>query len=547
MIPFAALCDALDGPPAPAAQRAALVAYLRAAPAADLPWALTLLTDGPRPVRVPPADLAAWALDALALPRWLLDDCVAHVGDTGEALALLIDTHRRDPPEGPPRSLHRWMTELVAPLKGADADARRAQVLAAWAALPLRPLVWINRILTTGLRLAVPRAVLAQALADVSALPAPEVAHRLTAFTAPTAAAVAALLAPLAPGLASCAPHPVSPLEPLAGPAEALGPCTDWQATWRWPGLPCQIIRRGADTCVWTDGADLVSDRCPALVAAARGLPDGTVLVGTLLVVEPSAASDPSGDRPPLTPQPHDVLTRRLARPRPSAAVRRRQPLVFVAHDLLADGAGPLTGQPLRARLARLAALSLPRDPPVAGGLWHPPALTAAGWPALEDLRQAPAARRTRGLRLRPLDGADPADPAYHWPLPALTVCAVLVYAHAGARRRQAPLTDYTFAVWHGDALVPVAKTAEGLSPADRAALDAWIHAHTLDRMGPVRTVPAERVFALSFAAVTASPRHKAGLVLQAPRVLAPRPALAPADAARLAALQAHLPSAAGP
>ena len=50
-----------------------------------------------------------------------------------------------------------------------------------------------------------------------------------------------------------------------------------------------------------------------------------------------------------------------------------------------------------------------------------------------------------------------------------------MIYAQAGHGRRASLYTDYTFAVWDGDTLVPFAKAYSGLTDAEIRELDAWI------------------------------------------------------------------------
>lgn len=121
------------------------------------------------------------------------------------------------------------------------------------------------------------------------------------------------------------------------------------------------------------------------------------------------------------------------------------------------------------------------------------------------------------------------------------TVAAVLLYAQRGDGGRASHYTDLTLAVWDEGALVPVAKVESGLPATERTELDRWVRRHIVERFGPVRQVRPELVFELAFAGVEASARHKAGLVLRAPRLVRRLRDRAAADAATLAALRARL------
>jgi len=125
----------------------------------------------------------------------------------------------------------------------------------------------------------------------------------------------------------------------------------------------------------------------------------------------------------------------------------------------------------------------------------------------------------------------------WKWKIDPLTVDAVLLYAQAGHGRRSTLHTDYTFGLWDDGRLVPVAKAYSGLDDSEIAALDRWIRAHTLERFGPVRSVPPEQVFELAFEGVNRSSRHKSGVAVRFPRILRWRQDKRAADADALAAL----------
>ena len=88
-----------------------------------------------------------------------------------------------------------------------------------------------------------------------------------------------------------------------------------------------------------------------------------------------------------------------------------------------------------------------------------------------------------------------------------------------GRGRRANLLTDYTFAVRDGEALVPVAKAYSGLTDQEILRVDRWIRQHTLERFGPVRAVKPELVFEIAFEAINESSRHKSGVAVRFPRI----------------------------
>lgn len=108
----------------------------------------------------------------------------------------------------------------------------------------------------------------------------------------------------------------------------------------------------------------------------------------------------------------------------------------------------------------------------------------------------------------------------WKWKTEPMTVDGVLLYAQSGHGRRANLFTDYTFAVWDGDVLVPFAKAYSGLNDKEINVLDNWIKRNTIEKFGPVRSVTPVYVFEIAFEGINSSPRHKSGVALRFPRIL---------------------------
>ncbi|MGC4003111.1 MAG: cisplatin damage response ATP-dependent DNA ligase [Pirellulales bacterium] len=278
-----------------------------------------------------------------------------------------------------------------------------------------------------------------------------------------------------------------------------------------------QIIRRAGQTLVWTRGEELVTDRYPEAHRIGDALPDGTVLDGELLAWRGEA------------PLPFAVLQRRIGRKTVGPRMLVDAPVAFLAYDVLEERSADLREQPLserRATLERIVAAvrigeaSLPlkiSDPLVAGD-----------WTEVARLREHVRDRLCEGVMLKRRTSAYGVGRTrgdwWKWKSTPLTIDAVLVYAQQGHGRRASLFTDYTFAVWDGDELVPVAKAYSGLTDAEIRDVDRFIRANTINRFGPVSTVKAELVFELNFEGIQVSSRHKAGLAVRFPRIARQRP-----------------------
>jgi DNA ligase-1 len=129
----------------------------------------------------------------------------------------------------------------------------------------------------------------------------------------------------------------------------------------------------------------------------------------------------------------------------------------------------------------------------------------------------------------------------WKWKIEPYTVDAVLIYAQRGHGRRASLYTDYTFAVWDGDELTPIAKAYSGLTDEEIRQVDAFVRRNTVERFGPVRAVRPELVFEIAFEDIQPSNRHKSGVALRFPRMARWRRDKRPQDADTLEMLQALL------
>ena len=76
----------------------------------------------------------------------------------------------------------------------------------------------------------------------------------------------------------------------------------------------------------------------------------------------------------------------------------------------------------------------------------------------------------------------------------------------------------------HEDALIAedlriVGTARSEMSDAEFREITRWVRANTLERFGPVRSVPPVQVFEIAFEGIQASTRHKSGIALRFPRM----------------------------
>lgn len=532
---FAALYTELDRSTATLDKRAALVAYFRDAPPRDAAWALHLLAGGkvagPKRRIAGTRELREWIAAEAGLPDWLVDDSYDQVGDLAETLALLLD----DPAgPAPDLGLADWIETRLLPVANQAPEVRRAVVTDAWRSLCFEERLAFNKLLTGALRVGVSQRLVQQALAELSGVDIARIAQRMLGAWAPTPAFVRDLLSAEALPGDRQQPYPfflASPLEleAEASPGERLGAIDDWLLEWKWDGIRLQLIHRDAEPALWSRGEERLDGRFPEIEAAAASLPRRCVIDGELLAWADGEA-----------PLPFTALQKRIQRLKPGAKTLADTPVRVLAYDLLELDGEDLRERPLDARRALLAGLLAAHGEP---RIALSPEVRAADWAAAAALREASRERGVEGLMLKRRGSAYQAGRRrgdwWKWKVDPLTVDAVLLYAQSGHGRRSTLYTDYTFGLWDGDALVPVAKAYSGLDDQEILALDRWIRANTLERFGPVRSVPAHHVFELGFEAVNRSSRHKSGVAVRFPRILRWRHDKPVAEADRLDALKA--------
>ena len=553
---FADLYDALDRTTSTNAKVAAIVEYLRSAPAADAAWALFFLT-GRRLKRLLPSRLLhAWTLELTGLPEWLVKESYAAVGDQAEAIALLLDrrlhpnapkTRVGDPglvprvadavarsapqpesnarlpfaeaPEGAEHtdvavlSLAEWMERRILPLREVDDATRRVRVITWWSQLDRRELFLLNKLLTGEFRVGVSHTLVVRAVAQLTGLSTATLEHRLMGAWEPSADAFTILIAPEGPADDPSRPYPFCLASPLNDPVETLGPREEWLVEWKWDGIRAQLIRRDGRVFLWSRGEELITERFPEIATAAHGVPDGVVLDGEVLAFRDGR------------PRPFADLQQRIGRQQRVHETATDVPVVFVAYDLLEEGRHDIRELPLRDRRARVLAVlnaaAVAGVPPV---LRPSEEIAADTWETLATLRAESRSRHVEGLMLKRWSslyrpGRRRGD-WWKWKIDPFTIDAVLIYAQPGTGRRASLFTDYTFAVWRDKELVPVAKAYSGLSDEEIDELDRWIRRHTTERFGPVSAVEPVHVFELGFEGIALSTRHKSGVAVRFPRIL---------------------------
>ena len=237
-------------------------------------------------------------------------------------------------------------------------------------------------------------------------------------------------------------------------------------------------------------------------------VPAGTVLDGEILAWNGA-------------PMPFNALQKRIGRKTVPKTLLSKAPAMLYAYDMLEYQGVDLRSSSYADRRTQLKTLldAAPKSLP----LRLSDNVPFETWDALATLRETSRARHAEGFMLKKaaspyLAGRKKGD-WWKWKVDPLSIDAVMIYAQSGHGRRANLFTDYTFAVWHGDDLVPFTKAYSGLTDAEFRAITAWVKKNTREKFGPVRSVTPTHVFEIAFEGIQASSRHKSGIALRFPRM----------------------------
>jgi DNA ligase-1 len=489
--------------------------YFNAVPDSDKMHMLALFA-GRRPKRQINATLVRkWAIEASNIPAWLFEESYHVVGDLAETMALLMPQHSGDSN----KTLTEWISEINA-LADKTEEEKKVWLMESWAILDSSERFVFNKLLTGSFRVGVSQSLVVKALSEITGINAPALTHRIMGSWMPETYSYAQLIQDEDPASDVSRPYPFFLAYPIQETSEKqrsaeelrelLGSEEGWQAEWKWDGIRSQIIKRAGEIFIWSRGEDLATDKFPELHPFINALPDGTVIDGELL-------SFRNGQ-----PLPFNVLQARIGRKNVSKKILEESPVAIIAYDCMEYAGEDIRYKPQSERRQILEKLQAETPYPDVFNI--SPLIDFTTWENLEATRSRSRAMIAEGIMLKRKSAAYQVGRKrgdwWKWKIDPLSVDAVMIYAQKGHGRRADLYTDYTFAVWDGDKLVPFAKAYSGLTDAEINKVDYFVKRNTLEKFGPVRTVKPELVFEIGFEGINWSTRHKSGIALRFPRIL---------------------------
>jgi DNA ligase-1 len=504
---FSELYTAIDETTKTNAKVDALVHYFATADEKDAIWCVAMLS-GRRPKRtIKTGELKYWCMELAGIPEWLFEESYHVVGDLSEVITLIL----------PPATAHQQLllnetVRLLKELEFVSDNQKKEFIQHTWQHLSTPERFIFNKLITGSFRIGVSQQLVIKALAKQYHLEENTVSHRLAGNWNPETTTLKDLLFSDNVNDDHSKPYPFYLAYQLEQAPEELGDLADWQIERKYDGIRGQIIIRDKQLFVWSRGEELITEKFPEFNVLVNLLPDGTVLDGEILPVK---------DGKPL---PFHVMQTRISRKNITKKSLQDAPLVMMCYDLLELEGKDMRAQPMLVRREKLeqllheaavASASLP--------LMLSPILSCSNWEEVKAERMRSRDFFCEGLMLKHKQSIYESGRRrgnwWKWKVDALTVDGVLIYAQRGHGRRANLYTDYTFAIWDGEELVPFTKAYSGLTDKELLQVDAWIKKNTIDKFGPVRSVIAEQVFEIAFEGIQPSPRHKSGIALRFPRI----------------------------
>lgn len=502
---FATLFTQLDQTTKTNAKVDALAHYFSIADEQDKLWAIALLSHR-RPKRtVTTTLLRKWAAAYAGLPLWLFEESYHVVGDLAETIALVLPPVENQSNE----SLSYWI-KYIQELGHLEEEEKNQRVINAWSSLKHDERFIFNKFITGGFRLGVSQKLMVRALAKATQIEENKLAHRLMGNWTPDTTTFQDLVLNENPLDDISKPYPFYLAYAIEeNPADELGDPHHWMAERKWDGIRGQLIVRKGQHFLWSRGEELVTEKFPEFIPLAGKLPDGTVLDGEIL---------PYKDDQPL---PFQVLQTRIGRKNVTKNILTKAPVILMVYDLIEYQGEDWRNKPMEVRRQQLEQLIA--DVGATNLIKLSEIVPFASWAQLAKEREASRLHFSEGLMLKKKDSLYRAGRKrgdwWKWKVDPLTIDAVMIYAQRGHGRRANLYTDFTFAVWDGDKLVPFTKAYSGMTDKEFREITAWVRKNTVDRFGPVRSVTPFHVFEIAFEGINASSRHKSGVALRFPRI----------------------------
>jgi DNA ligase-1 len=471
----------------------------------DKLWALALLSSraGKRSLRT--SDLKELCIEISGLQPWLFEETYHIVGDLAETLAKLLPDHSDSEHH---RSLTDWMM-WIEDLRLGNEDFKKKEISKAWQSLQAHERFVLNKMIMGGFRIGVSQKLVVKALSKIYDCDESEMSHRLMGNWNPNTITWKQLIEEHDSSLDLSKPYPFFLAHPVEDAFFEKESPSLWAAEHKWDGIRGQAIKRAGEVFLWSRGEELINEQFPELIHALKDIPDNTVLDGEIIPFKNKEIGS------------FNDLQNRLGRKKITKKILEEYPVAMRFYDVMEINGQDIRQQPWIERRKCLESIYSQLNSNI---LQISQIIEANTWQELAHERSQARAQKSEGLMLKQKESIYGTGRTkgswWKWKLDPLTIDAVMIYAMRGHGNRANLYTDYTFAVWLDDLLIPFTKAYSGLTNNEIEEVDRFVKKNTVEKFGPVRSVKPELVFEIAFEGIQPSSRHKSGIALRFPRIL---------------------------
>lgn len=466
-------------------------------------WVIALLIGKKPPRTVNTTLLRQWCAEEAGIPLWLFEQNYHIVGDLAETIALILPVSYSQFD----LSLHECIT-LIQGLKNKTENEKKDFVLHMWRNLDEAEKWIFNKLITGGFRIGVSKNIVIQSLAQAMDVDKNTIAHHLMGDWSPEKTNWDLLFSFEGGNANVSRPYPFYLAHAITEADLAALEVDKWTAEWKWDGIRGQLIRRNGEIFLWSRGEELIIDKFPEFELFDLGGHD-FVIDGEIIGWKEDKPLD------------FQSLQTRIGRKSITKKVQQETPVKIIAYDILEFDNQDIRKLRFDERRKILEHLVSGVDQ---SKIILSPQLEFNNLDTLHEWRNKSREIGAEGLMLKKNEGVyhtgRKSGEMWKWKVNPYTIDAVLIYAQRGHGRRANLFSDFTFALWEGEKLMPFAKAYSGLTDEEMKEITTFVKNNTIQTFGPVSSVKIALVFELAFEGVALSSRHKAGVAVRFPRIL---------------------------
>lgn len=459
--------------------------------------------------------LKAMACELALIEDWMFQECLAQGISYLDAVSYIL-------PSGISEIDHplEFVFEVVRSLPELKEEERYVKIVHCWKEMNVFERILFNQWITGTSKFKVSAFELAKALTNISGIRTEVISIRLAKLN-PMIFTWKEMLDVDTSKEEDQLPFVFAPMQELDVSLERIGQPSDWEARWVLDGLPAQLVKAKNSVNVWGPDGNLMSDYFPELASSIQEMEGFFVITGTIIGW--------TKDGPDTK-----TLQSRLSRTNVNAKVMETFPIMFVVNEMYSIGGSDsvlihIPKNQVSNRVLKSANRSkyflLSEE------------IEFNSWDSLADYQQSAPMKGSVGIEIFQYEDANRSATSITRCLKRNDVHqmrVVLLYVQSGLYLTSGVGFEYTFGLWKGKDLIPVAKTSEGIGEEDRLFIQEFVKQNTIEKFGPVKNIKPVLVFELSFTAILSNARKKSGIDLVNPVVVRRHSTLTPAEAHQL-------------